>query len=89
VTPTDFAADELALWERALEKQHAAERQLERARSRGSLLKMFQILRQLRHLRTRADLLLAHAVKTKCAVRDDWVESDRLTSTQLGLPEDR
>ena len=79
----------MALWERALQKQHAAERQLERARNRASLLKALQILRQLRHLRTRADLLLAHAVKKKCAVRDGWAESDRLTSTRLGLPGDR
>lgn len=89
MTPTDFAADELALWERAMEQQHAAQRQLERARNRGSLLKVFQILRELRHLRTRADLLLAHAVKRKCAARDGWAESDRLTSTRLGLPEHR
>ena len=89
MTPSDFAADELALWERALERQHAAERQLQRARNRGALLKMFHILRQLRHLRTRADLLLAHAVKKKCAARDDWVGRDRLTSTRLGLPGDQ
>lgn len=89
MTPTDFAAEELSLWERALDKQHAAERQLERARNRGSLLKMFHIVRQLRHLRTHADLLLAQAIRKKCAARDDWVERDRMTSTLFGFADDQ
>ena len=70
MTPSEYAADELALWERALRDQRDAESQLEAA----SLLRNPREMHELRYvvasLRTRADLLLAEAVRVMCAFRD-------------------
>jgi hypothetical protein len=70
MTPSEYAADELALWERALRDQRDAESQLEMA----SLIRNPREMHELRYvvasLRTRADLLLAEAVRVMCAYRD-------------------
>lgn len=68
MTPTDYAAEELALWEEALKEQRHAERQLTAASSTKAHAH-WKLLRQVEALRTRADLLLAHAVEIKCAFR--------------------
>jgi hypothetical protein len=60
------AAEELAVWEMAMKTLHAAERQLEAARRKRSA-DIYPLLTQVEALRTRADLLLAEAVK---AMRD-------------------
>lgn len=85
VTPTEFAEIELALWEQALREQQDAEQRLERARHKGPRERVFALMSEVEALRTRADLLLAEAVRVKCLLRDGGAESDEFTSTRLGL----
>lgn len=70
MTPTDFAAEELALWEQALRDQKRAEEDFNAAHIRGPSRSGVELLRELHARRTKADLLLAKAVKVKCAFRD-------------------
>ena len=65
------AAKELPVWELAMKTLHAAERQLEAARRKRSA-DVHPLLTQVEALRTRADLLLADAVR---AMRDSGSES--------------
>lgn len=65
MTPTDFAAEELALWERALRDQHEVERQLAAARKTKHLSQYYALLSLEEEARLRADLLLAKAVEKK------------------------
>ena len=67
MTPSDYAVEELALWEKALKDQRDAERQLAAAKSTRRLDHYRRLLRQVDALRIRAALLLAHAVEVKCA----------------------
>lgn len=67
MSATDYAAEELALWEKALKEQRHAERQLSAAKSTRKLHIHWKLLRHVEALRTRADLLLAHAVEVKRA----------------------
>ena len=70
MTPTDFAAEELAMWEQALRDQRAAERRLEEVgRASGGQMR-YELLHRIRRLTTRADLLLAEAVKVKRSFSD-------------------
>lgn len=85
VTPTEFAEIELALWEQALRAQQDAELRLERARHKGPRERVFALMSEVEALRTRADLLLAEAVRVKCSFRDGGAESDEFTSTRMGL----
>jgi hypothetical protein len=70
MTPSEYAQDELAVWESALREQRAAERQLQSARSERARSRVQELLPQVHALTTRADLLLADAVKVKCTFRD-------------------
>lgn len=70
MTPTDFAAEEIALWEQALFDQKLAEDEFKAAHSQGPSRRGVELLRELQARRTKADLLLAKAVKVKCAFRD-------------------
>lgn len=65
MTPTDFAAEELAAWERALEEQHEAERQAYAARHSRDFPSFSRALKQADEARDRAALLLAAAVAKK------------------------
>ncbi len=67
MTPSDYAAEELALWERALAEQRKVERELAAARRARTVAEHYALLRKQQELRTRADLLLAEAVKKKLA----------------------
>jgi hypothetical protein len=67
VTPTDYAAEELSLWEQALREQRQAEEELDRARRQRRPKRVIELMPALQALRTRADLLLAEAVKVKCS----------------------
>lgn len=67
MTPTDFAAAELDLWEQALREQRRAEADLNEARRRRRPKRVIELMPVLQALRRRADLLLAEAVKVKCS----------------------
>jgi hypothetical protein len=61
---TGSAAEKLAAWELAMKAVHAAERELEAARRKRSA-DIYALRLQVEELRTRADLLLAEAVKAR------------------------
>lgn len=65
MSPSDFAKDDLAAWQRAMEDQHAAEGAAEAAREAGDVHAFVTALRQVDRLRTHADRLLALAVARK------------------------
>jgi hypothetical protein len=75
VTPTDYAAEEIALWEEALREQRLVEEQISAARSKRQMTNVLEPGSKLRVLRTTADLLLADAVKVKRTFRDPWPDS--------------
>lgn len=75
MTPSEFAEDEFAEWDDALLAQRMAERQLEAALPTASPEELAALLRQVRALRTRADLMLADAVHLKCSYRDSKMAS--------------
>lgn len=70
MTPSEFAAEELAQWEVALHQQRDAEQELDKARAARAWVRVIKLRPQVRSLRTRADLLLAQAVNVKCTFRD-------------------
>lgn len=65
MSPSDFAQEELAAWQLALEQQHEAERDALQARQAGQVARFIAALNRLDELRTRADRLLAVAVAKK------------------------
>lgn len=73
MTPTEYAQEELSVWERALEEQRAAERELQQARTARAATRVRELLPQVHALATRADLLLAQAVRVKCTFRDNEI----------------
>jgi hypothetical protein len=82
VTPTDFAAEEIALWEQALREQQFVEEVVTAARATRQMARVIELAPEVRALRTRADLLLAEAIKVKCTFRDHrWPDSFRRAST--------
>jgi hypothetical protein len=83
-TPSDYAAEELAMWEQALREQRSAEDELKAARRSGPPPRVFELLPQVDALRTRADLLLAEAVKVKCTFRDHRTRGAWAGTTQPG-----
>jgi hypothetical protein len=89
VTPSEFAAVELALWEQALQEQHTAERHLEQARRKGPRLHVAALTSQVEALRVRAALLLAEAVQAQCDFRHGGPVDDEMTSTRMDLVEER
>ena len=70
MTPTEYAADEIALWEQARREECELELQLDTARRNGPWQLVVDLLPQVRALRARAALLLADAVRVKCMFRD-------------------
>lgn len=68
MTPSDYAAEELAMWERALAEQRKVERELAAARRARTVAQHYALLRKQQELRTRADLLLVEAVKKKLSL---------------------
>lgn len=65
MTPSDYAAEELAMWERALREQRKVESALGTERQARTVAEYYSLLDKQQELRTRADLLLAEAVKKK------------------------
>jgi hypothetical protein len=88
VTPTDYATDELDLWERALREQRRAEEELDAARQKQRPKHVLELMPMLRALRTRADLLLAEAVKVKYSFTAKKLLTDWGSTTQPGALED-
>jgi hypothetical protein len=70
VTPSDYACEELDLWEQALHEQRTAERELDAARVAWHSGEFFALVRDVDVLRERSDLLLAEAVRVKLLFRD-------------------
>lgn len=68
--PSEFVAEELDAWQRALRGQDQAERDAEDARRAGDPAKFADALNRVEKLRIKADLLLAEAVSLKCSYRD-------------------
>lgn len=77
----DFAAAELRAWECALQEQREAEYDLVMAHNAGDRERVRQVWRLVCTLRTRADMLLAEAVRVRC----EAPTSDRLTDTRLSF----
>lgn len=65
MSPSDFAQEELAAWQLALEEQYEAERDALEARQAGEVARFIAALNRLDELRTRTDCLLAVAVAKK------------------------
>jgi hypothetical protein len=89
VTPTDYAADELDLWKQALREQRRAERELDAAGQKRRPKRVIELMPMWQALRTRADLLLAEAVKVKCSfttqkIMTDWVSTTMPGALQVG-----
>jgi hypothetical protein len=84
MTPSDYAQKELQLWEQALQEQRQAEEQLQNARDKGAWARTRELLPQVHALSTRADLLLAEAVKVKCMFRDHTIKGVWASTTQSG-----
>lgn len=83
--PTDYAAEEIELWQEALRDQREAEQIIDAAYAIGQAARVLELLPQVRVLRTRADLLLAQAVKIKCVFRDHSFIDVEAATTQSGL----
>jgi hypothetical protein len=77
VTPTDYAAQELALWEQALGEQLDAEQLLSELRDSRRMNEYRQLLPHVDGLATKAALLLAQAVNVKCTFRDHMLTGAR------------
>jgi hypothetical protein len=84
MTPSDYAQKELQLWEQALLEQRQAEEELQKAREGRAWTRARELLPQVHALTTRADLLLAEAVKVKCTFRDDTTTRTWASTTQTG-----
>jgi hypothetical protein len=84
VTATDYAATELALWEQALREQQDTEEQLMAAYDERRYQRALALLPEAKALRTRADLLLAEAVKVKCTFRDQRFLDSSMSTTSPG-----
>jgi hypothetical protein len=68
--PSDFAIEELALWERALKEQHQAEERLMGAHTTVVGPALSELVEQVQELRTKTDLLLAETARIKALYRD-------------------
>jgi hypothetical protein len=68
--PSDFAVEELALWERALQEQREAEERLVAARATAAGPALMELVEEVQELRTKADLLLANAARAKAQFRE-------------------
>jgi hypothetical protein len=80
MTPTDYAAHELALWEQARRAEMHAQEQFQASYHAGATARTRHLLQQLQSCRTTSALLLAQAVKVKCAFRDrSEAETDEST----------
>jgi hypothetical protein len=88
VTPTDYAVEELAIWEQALRTQREAETEFDEARRERRPQRVIELMPQLQALRTRTDLLLAEAVKAKCSFTEQKIVRAWAGSTQPGALHD-
>jgi hypothetical protein len=84
----DPAVAALANWQAARSEQLDVECQLDHARRDGPHSRFVELLVSLEQVVIRAALLLAHAVKVRRACEDGWLDSERLTSTRMGLEGD-
>jgi hypothetical protein len=87
MSPSEYAAEELAMWESALREQRAAEDELKQARTAGPRHRVFELRSRIEALRTEADLLLAQAVNVKCTFRDHNMLGVWASTTQSGVAE--
>jgi hypothetical protein len=84
MTPTNYAAEELAMWQEALREQRDAEALLAVARANRSPDR-FELATRVEALSTRADLLLANASRVKAVFRDHTLPVEWVSSTQSEL----
>jgi hypothetical protein len=63
--PSDYAVEELALWERAMQEQREAEDRLLASRVTAAGSALMELVEQVQQSRTKADLLLAEAARVK------------------------
>lgn len=79
MTPSEYAAEKLATWKRALHEQRDVEAALTAARKKRQHSLILKLMPEVEFLRTKADLLLADAVKAKSLLGDqpffpsDWL----------------
>ena len=88
MTPTDYAIEEFAMWERSLREQREAEEEFDEARRRRWAQRVIELMPQLQALRTRTDLLLADAVRVKRSFTDRKFMKAWASSTQPGALQD-
>jgi hypothetical protein len=83
----DPAAAALANWHAARSEQLELERQLEHVRKHGPSAKLAELMGVRDKLEIQSALLLAHAVKVRLTVGEEWLDSENVTSTRMGLPD--
>lgn len=71
MTPNQYASQKLELWKQALHEQRDAEAALAAARRKKRHELILSLIPQVEFLRTKADLLLADAVKARCLLDDE------------------
>lgn len=69
MTPTDFAAEELAAWSLALDELHEAEQKAQAARDARDVPGFYSAVQQVELARQRAASLLAAAVEKKLSFK--------------------
>lgn len=90
MTPTEYAAEKLAEWKRALQEQREVEAALATARKKRKHEVILELMPQVEFLRTKADLLLADAVRAKCLLGDQpFVPSEWLITAPDPSPGDQ
>lgn len=87
MTPIEYVAEELSKWQRALQEQREAEAALEAARKKRKHALIIELMPKIDLLRTKADLLLADAVKLMCLLRDGALASDWLITAPDAPPD--
>lgn len=81
MTPTEYAEARIAQWKRALQEQRDVEASLATARKNRNHELILELQPQVESLRTKADLLLADAVKAKSLLGDQFVPSEWLMTS--------
>lgn len=90
MTPNEYAAEKLAAWKRALQEQREIEAALAAARKERKHELILALMPEVEFLRTKADLLLADAVKARCLLGDQpFLASEWLVTDPDSLPGSR
>ena len=88
MTPVEYAAEKLERWKRALHEQRDCEAALALARKKRNHGLILELMPQVEFLRTKADLLLADAVKAKSLLGDQaFIPSEWLITAPDQVPD--